>query len=88
MLITIHHQIDKFGGKMNNPCRKPSGPYLIEPSPDYQKYLSAKSAREIVEKIMAPVLLPAQVLSAAISGYREEMDHMLVADPIYLGPGK
>ena len=53
-----------------SPVRGPDGPYLIESFPHYQKYLSAKSAREIVEKIMAPVLLPAHVLSAAISGYR------------------
>ena len=71
-----------------SPVRGPDGPYLIESFPHYQKYLSAKSAREIVEKIMAPVMLPVKVLSAAISGYREEMDHMLAADPIYLGPGK
>ena len=71
-----------------NPVRRPDGPYLIESSPHYQKYLSAKSAREIVEKIMAPVMLPVKVISAAISGYREEMDHILAADPIYLGPGK
>lgn len=28
--------------------RKPSGPYLIESSPQYKRYLAAKAARELV----------------------------------------
>ncbi len=37
---------------------------------------------------MQRMLTPMAIASAAISGYREEMDHMLAADPIYCGPGK
>ena len=84
MLITIHHQIDKFWGKMNNPCRKPSGPYLIESAPHYRRYQQAKAAREIFQRIF----LPLEIVSSAVAGYREEMHHMLDSDPIYLGPGK
>lgn len=86
MLITIHHQIDKFGGKMNNPCRKPSGPYLIEstPEPQYRRYKQAKAAREIFQRIF----LPLEIVSSAVSGYRNELNHLLDAPAIYLGPGK
>lgn len=37
---------------------------------------------------MQRMLTPMAIASAAISGYRDEMDHMLAADPIYCGPGK
>lgn len=57
---------------------------LISTAPKYWQYLAAKAAREIVQRL----LLPMAIVSAAIAGYREEMDHMLAADPIYLGPGK
>jgi len=43
-----------------------------------------QGAREIVQRMLWPMT----IVSAVISGYREEMDHMLAADPIYLGPGK
>ena len=64
----------------NTPCRKPSGPYLIESAPKIKQYLAAKAAREIVERILSP-------LNAAVSGYRSELRHMLGA-PVYIGPGK
>ena len=63
--------------------RRPNGPYLIEstPQPQYRRYLAAKAAREIVERITAPI-------TAAIAGYKDELDRMLDAQAIYLGPGK
>ena len=61
--------------------RKPAGAYLIESAPRYKQYLAAKVAREIVERITAPI-------AAAISGYRAELDRMLDASAVYLGPGK
>lgn len=64
--------------------RKPSGPYLIESSPQYKRYLAAKAAREIVERLLAPVA----IVSAAVGGYRSELEHVLDAGAIYLGPGK
>lgn len=57
---------------------------LISTAPKYWQYLAAKAAREIVQRL----LLPMAIVSAAIAGYRDEMNHMLAADPIYLGPGK
>ena len=56
---------------------------LISTAPKYWQYLAAKAAREIVQRL----LLPMAIVSAAIAGYRDEMNHMLAADPIYLGPG-
>ena len=61
--------------------RRPNGAYLIESAPDRRQYLAAKAAREIVERIMAPI-------TAAIAGYKDELDRMLDADAVYLGPGK
>ncbi len=57
---------------------------LISTSPQYKRYLAAKAAREIVERLLAPVA----ILSAAVGGYRSELDHVLSADAVYLGPGK
>ncbi len=65
---------------MSTPCRKPAGPYLIESAPNYRQYLAAKSAREIVQRILSP-------LNSAVSGYQSELRHMLGA-PVYIGPGK
>lgn len=64
----------------DNQCRKPDGPYLIESAPKIKQYLAAKAAREIVERILSP-------LNSAVSGYREELSHML-DEPVYIGPGK
>ncbi len=64
--------------------RKPPGPYLIESSPQYKRYLAAKAAREIVERLMTPVT----IVSAAVAGYQDELDRMLNADAIYLGPSR
>lgn len=36
---------------------------------------AVKAAREIVERIMAPI-------TAAVAGYREELNHMLNADDL------
>ncbi len=62
----------------NSPCRAPAGPYLIESSPQYRQYLAAKAAREIAQRILAP-------LNAALGGYNKELRHMLDA-PVYIGP--
>ena len=68
--------------KMNEETtRRPDGAYLIESAPKYRQYLAAKAAREIVERITAPI-------TAAVSGYRDELDRMLDAPAIYIGPGK
>jgi len=61
--------------------RKPNGAYLIESAPKYRRYIAAKAAREIVERILAP-------LDEFIAGYKSELDRMLDAPAIYLGPGK
>jgi len=61
--------------------RKPNGAYLIESAPKYRRYIAAKAAREIVERILAP-------LDEFIAGYKSELDHALNAQAIYLGPGK
>lgn len=58
-----------------------NGPYLIESAPKYRQYLLAKASREIVERIMAPI-------TAAVAGYSDELDRILDAPAIYLGPGK
>lgn len=57
---------------------------LISNSPKYRQYLAEKAAREIVQRVMAPLA----IVSSAVAGYRDELNHMLDADPIYLGPGK
>ena len=61
--------------------RRPNGAYLIESAPNRRQYLAAKAAREIVERITAP-------LTAFVAGYRAELDHALNADAVYLGLGK
>ena len=67
---------------MREECtRRPDGAYLIESAPNRRQYLAAKAAREIVERITAP-------LTAFVAGYRAELDHALDADAVYLGPGK
>ena len=66
---------------MNEATRRPEGAYLIESAPNRRQYLAVKAAREIVERITAPI-------NAAISGYQSELDRMLDAQAIYLGPGK
>ena len=68
--------------QMSEQCtRRPDGAYLIEPAPNYRQYQAANAAREIVERIMAPI-------TAAVAGYSDELDRMLDASAIYLGPGK
>jgi len=57
---------------------------LISNSPKYRQYLAEKAAREIVQRLLTPLA----IVSSAVSGYLEELSHMLDADPIYLGPGK
>ncbi len=57
---------------------------LISTAPKYRQYLAAKDAREIVQRL----LLPMAIVSAAIAGYRDELNHMLDAEAIYLGHGK
>ena len=67
----------------NTPCRKPDGPYLIESAPRFQQYRAAKTAREILQRIVSPLT----VCAAAVSGYRSELHHMLDAKA-YIGPGR
>ena len=68
--------------QMSEQCtRRPDGAYPIESAPNYRQYQAAKAAREIVERIMAPI-------TAAVAGYSDELDRMLDASAIYLGPGK
>ena len=66
---------------MNESTRRPEGAYLIESAPNRRQYLAAKASREIVERITAPI-------TAAIAGYQSELDRMLDASAVYLGPGK
>lgn len=61
--------------------RKPNGPYLIESSPNYRKRRACLAVRRMA-------LIPVSILCAAITGYRDELHHMLDADAVYLGPGK
>ena len=68
----------------DSPCRKPDGPYLIESAPKLKKYLAAKAAREIAQRILSPL----KIFSASVSGYRSELRRMTDAAAIYLGPGK
>lgn len=68
----------------DSPCRKPAGQYLIESAPQYRQYLAAKAAREIAQRIMAPLT----ICTSAVSGYRSELRRMTDAAAIYLGPGK
>ena len=68
--------------QMSEQCtRRPDGAYLIESAPNRRQYLAAKAAREIVERITAP-------LEEFVAGYKSELDHALNAQAIYLGPGK
>ena len=71
---------------MSNPecCRAPDGPYLIESAPQYRRYRQAKSAREVVQRMLTPIA----IVSSVVSGYRNELNHLLDAQAIYLGPGK
>lgn len=66
--------------------RRPNGPYLIESAPKYRCYLAAKAARDACPAIS--LFWPLSILSAAIAGYRSELQSMLDAQAIYLGPGK
>ena len=54
---------------------------LISTSPNYRQYVAAKAARCIVQRILSPA-------SAAVLGYRNELNRMLEARAIYLGPGR
>lgn len=69
---------------MSDLTRAPKGAYLIESSPKYRKYLAAKAAREIVQRLLTPLA----IVSSAVAGYRDELNHTLDAEAIYLGPGK
>ena len=68
----------------NSPCRKPSGPYLIESAPKLKQYVAAKAAREIAQRILSPL----SICSAAVAGYRAELRQVLDAEAIYLGVSK
>ena len=60
--------------------RKPNGAYLIESAPKYRQYAAAKAAREIVERILAPLdefiagraTGTAQAFVEAFMGYQKE----------------
>jgi len=49
--------------------RKPSGPYLIESSPQYAR-------RKACLRLQRFALLPVRIVCAAIEGYRSELRHM------------
>lgn len=73
-----------FAGKgvdMSDVTKNFRGPYLIESSPNYQKYLAAKLVRESMERLLHP-------FTAAVAGYRDELRRALDAPAIYLGPGE
>jgi hypothetical protein len=61
--------------------RRPDGPYLIESSPTYP-------LRRVVVLQQRLLSLPSAIVSAAVSKYLDELNHMLDAPAIYLGPGK
>jgi hypothetical protein len=61
--------------------KKPAGPYLIQSSPHYRKRLAALRWQRLA-------LLPVTILCAAVAGYRDELQHVLDAPAIHLGPGK
>ncbi len=65
----------------NQLTRKPTGPYLIESSPNYGKRLAALRWQRLA-------ILPVTIFCAAVAGYRDELNHMIDAPAIYLGPGK
>jgi len=54
---------------------------LISTSPQYGRYLAAKTARDIVQRILSP-------MTAAVTGYRDELSRMLDAGAVYLWPGR
>ena len=57
---------------------------LISTSPQYGRYLAAKAARDIVQRILSPL----SICSAAVAGYRAELRQVLDAEAIYLGVSK
>jgi hypothetical protein len=60
--------------------RKPSGPYLIESSPQYRK-------RCVYIAMQRFALWPSSAVRSIIGAYHDELQ--LALDPaIYLGPGK
>lgn len=61
--------------------RKPRGPYLIESSPNYELRMAALRWQRLA-------ILPVTIFCAAVAGYRDELNHMIDAPAIYLGPGK
>ena len=69
-------------------CHDPRRNAGAAPAHQHRAEISAvpggKDAREIVQRL----LLPMAIVSAAIAGYRDEMNHILDAEAIYLGPGK
>ena len=69
------------GKKNEEITRRPDGAYLIESAPNRRQYLIAKTIREAMHVFSSPI-------AAAITGYRQELDRMLDAQAIYLGPGK
>lgn len=61
--------------------RKPAGPYLIEYSPNYRK-------RCVCLSVQCFALWPSSIVRSFVSAYYDELQHMLDAEAIYLGPGK
>lgn len=55
--------------------RKPAGPYLIESAPHYAK-------RRFCLRLLQLTVLPATIVCAAVSGYQNELHHMIDAQPI------
>ena len=68
--------------KMNEEItRRPDGAYLIESAPKYRKYQAAKNRAAFIARLTAP-------MGAFMDGYQSELDRMLDASAVYLGPGK
>ena len=66
---------------MSEATRRPDGAYLIESAPKYRKYQAAKNRAAFIARLTAP-------MGAFMDGYQSELDRMLDAQAIYLGPGK
>jgi hypothetical protein len=54
---------------------------LISTSPNYHRWLAAKAVRESIQRMMSPVV-------AAVTGYQDELQYILDAQSVYLGPGR
>ena len=61
--------------------RKPAGPYLIESSQNYRK-------RCVFLAMQRFACWPSSIVRSIVESYHDEMQRVLDADSIYIGPGK